>query len=856
MRGASGPIQKTVVADSREFRSLHLAFTMRECPACLSCFDDEIGVCPLDGRTTFNSLPCEPILHQRYVLERRLGEGGMGIVYKAHHQFLKTTRAIKVIRPELVGNDPSFATRFRQEAMAAAAIGHPNIISVSDFGFIDEIPFLVMEFIDGDSLQDVMANEGAFSPEQALEYMRVIGSGVGAAHAHGIVHRDLKPLNIMIQRNSTPRNGIRILDFGLAKIRSGDLFGSFVGAKTTGIIGSPYYMAPEQWSDEEADKRCDVYSLGIILHQMLTGDVPFRGSSVPAVMKKHLMMPPPPLASARSGISEALEQAVHHALEKDPNARTATTEDLVAEIEQAVLGDGVGVGRAAVRGRVRPKAKAGASRSKDSLGGRVSKEPKKTRRTAVRTTAEQKKALVEDAVVARQTANQEDALQPPEVDGAVIAEETRAGPKHEIWLNSHAEEVSRTADSQAGRQTDNRAGGPEAEPPGIASASGAPLVELISSGHKTSEDAAQASESYPNLRRDPRGEETNAWSKAAEQARRRAAERALLESDGRIVTASAERARPAEAPISRGASLSAPLPKKKDFQLSSISKSVVIGAAALVVSAFVFYLILHFWPTPEGSASNSSEPPKAAVQREMIFIKGGMFTMGSNSGINTVQKPAHIVTVLSFYLDKTEVTNAEYAEFVKATGHAAPSNNDNDPDTKGGYWIPWNGASPPLGREQWPVGNVSARDAQDFAEWLSSRDGIKYRIPTEQEWEYAARNGSMSTLFPWGNSWVLGRANINGTASPRPVGSFPEGANPSGLQDMIGNVWEWTSTRATYYDDRKVAADAVSAHVRRGGSFAETVDGIEFSNATDRTWVKDEYYKFPSIGFRLARDTQ
>jgi serine/threonine-protein kinase len=237
-----------------------------------------------------------------------------------------------------VGNDSTSATRFHQEAMAAAAIGHPNIISVPDFGFLEEkIPFIVMEFIEGISLQDLMVNEGRFTPEKAVEYIRVIASAVGAAHAHGIVHRDLKPLNIMVTSNGDAREQIRILDFGLAKIKSADLLGSFVGAKTTGIIGSPYYMSPEQWSEEEADKRCDIYSLGIILYQMLMGDVPFKGSSLPAVMKQHLMTAPPRMSTTETGISPQLERAVHHALEKKPKLRTASTEELISELEQAIF---------------------------------------------------------------------------------------------------------------------------------------------------------------------------------------------------------------------------------------------------------------------------------------------------------------------------------------------------------------------------------------------------------------------------------------------------------------------------------------------------------------------------------------
>src|SRR5678816_2507976 len=311
---------------------------MRECPHCFSCYDDAVTQCPDDRCATFHSLPGNVALEGKYVLESRLGEGGMGIVYKAYHKFLKTTRAVKTIKLDLIGNDTSFVRRFHQEAMAAAAIGHPNIISVLDYGLLEEkIPYIVMEFVEGVSLEALITSKGRFTPSEALEYMQVITSALAAAHKHGIVHRDLKPLNIMIESGGSVREQIRILDFGLAKIKSSDLFGSFVAAKTVGIVGSPAYMAPEQWSGEEADRRCDVYSLGIILYEMLTGDVPYKGSNIPSIMKKHLMAPPPPLATAELGISAEVEKVVHRALEKQPETRTASVEEFIAELEQAVL---------------------------------------------------------------------------------------------------------------------------------------------------------------------------------------------------------------------------------------------------------------------------------------------------------------------------------------------------------------------------------------------------------------------------------------------------------------------------------------------------------------------------------------
>ena len=265
----------------------------------------------------------------------------MGVVFQARHIFLKTSHAIKVILPDLVGNDPMLVTRFRQEALAAAAIRHQNIIAVTDFGVVrGTMPFLVMEFVNGKSLQDILADEKKMSPERALEFACAIGAGVSAAHRQNIVHRDLKPLNIMTQTGQPISEGLKILDFGLAKIKSGELLGSFVQAKTSGLMGSPFYMAPEQWSDEEPDARADIYSLGIILYQMLSGDVPFKGSSIPSIMKKHLTQPPPSFQSVGVDVAPRIEAVVYHALEKDPAARIPTVDAFLAELREAVAAEG------------------------------------------------------------------------------------------------------------------------------------------------------------------------------------------------------------------------------------------------------------------------------------------------------------------------------------------------------------------------------------------------------------------------------------------------------------------------------------------------------------------------------------
>src|SRR5467141_3238786 len=310
---------------------------MKECPTCRCCFPDDVNHCPDDGAETTPSIQGEPILDGRYQLERRLGQGGMGVVYQARHIFLKTAHAIKIILPDLVGNDPNLVTRFRQEALAAAAIRHQNIIAVTDFGVVrGTMPFLVMEFVQGRSLQDIMTDEGAMTPMRAFELIQPICAGIAAAHRQKIVHRDLKPLNVMIQEGVPISEGAKILDFGLAKIKSGELLGSFIAAQTTGLMGSPFYMAPEQWSDDPPDARADIYSLGVMLFQMLCGEVPFRGSSIPAIMKKHLTNEPPSFHSMGVQVPPQIESVVRHALEKEPKYRTPSADEFVAELRTAM----------------------------------------------------------------------------------------------------------------------------------------------------------------------------------------------------------------------------------------------------------------------------------------------------------------------------------------------------------------------------------------------------------------------------------------------------------------------------------------------------------------------------------------
>jgi serine/threonine protein kinase/ribosomal protein L40E len=324
---------------------------MRECPRCERCFADEVLVCPEDSKETRRSLPGGTTLAGRYLLEKRLGRGAMGQVYLARDENLVTRRvAVKTVRPDILSDEEmqegEAIARFEREARTAASIQHPNVVDVTDFGKTPEgVFFLVMEYVEGETLHHLLRREGTLTPKRALVLLRQVAEGVEAAHDAGILHRDLKPANIFImqkkKKGGAGGNGdgfVKVGDFGLAKIVS-DAAAEAISASgpaSRGIIGTPEYMAPEQMQPGAAlDARADVYAIGTIAYHMLGGRPPFTGDLPQLIMQK-MMNAPPPLSSLRSDISPEVEHAVMHALERDVEKRSLNVADWLEEFEAAV----------------------------------------------------------------------------------------------------------------------------------------------------------------------------------------------------------------------------------------------------------------------------------------------------------------------------------------------------------------------------------------------------------------------------------------------------------------------------------------------------------------------------------------
>ena len=320
---------------------------MRECPRCETCYADEMLVCPVDAANTKHTLPGPCLLSGRYQLEKRLGRGAMGQVYLARDQNLVTRRvAVKTIRPDILDDEDlqegEAIARFEREARAAASISHPNIIDVTDFGKSpDGVFFLVMEYVEGESLYQLLRREGTLNTQRTAAFLRQIVAGVEAAHDQGVLHRDLKPANIFIMQQrrrsgSTDDGFVKVGDFGLAKIVHSDRSETVSGPASRGVIGTPEYMAPEQMQQGVTlDARADIYALGTIAYHMLGGRPPFTGDVTQLIGQK-LIQEAPPLATLRSDISSEVERAVMHALAREATRRPASASDWLEEFEEAI----------------------------------------------------------------------------------------------------------------------------------------------------------------------------------------------------------------------------------------------------------------------------------------------------------------------------------------------------------------------------------------------------------------------------------------------------------------------------------------------------------------------------------------
>jgi serine/threonine-protein kinase len=266
------------------------------------------------------------IVAGRYELEELVGAGGMSSVFKARDTLLERRVALKVLHPHFTEDD-QYVERFRREARAVASLSHPNIVTILDRGEDEGRQFLVFELVEGRTLKEVLDEEGRLPVARALEIAIQVARGLGFAHEHGLVHRDVKPQNVILNGDGRAK----VTDFGIA--RSLEVEGV---TQSGAVLGTSNYIAPEQASGQPVDRTTDVYSLGVVLFELLTGEVPFPGESFVAVAMQHVSEPPPSVLEVRPDVPVRVARAVDRSLEKDPVERFPTMDAFAAELQACV----------------------------------------------------------------------------------------------------------------------------------------------------------------------------------------------------------------------------------------------------------------------------------------------------------------------------------------------------------------------------------------------------------------------------------------------------------------------------------------------------------------------------------------
>jgi eukaryotic-like serine/threonine-protein kinase len=710
---------------------------MKQCEKCNRKFPDHMVFCPFDGDILDSEvedplLGC--VLDGKYRLEEKLGEGGMGTVYRAKHVLIDNDLAVKVLHSSLVADRHAVA-RFQREAMAAARIKHPNAVGVSDFGITElddkrsgQIVYIVMELFVGESLRDLIEQAGPLPVERAVLIIRQVCMALDAAHRNGIIHRDVKPDNIVIEKNGQGEV-VKVLDFGIAKLKDGPTGENHGRLTRQGvIIGSPHYLSPEQCQNSELDARSDIYSLGIVLYEMLTGDVPFKAPTPIAVAMMHTTDQPVPIREKRPDLPEVIGDVVMRALEKLPENRQQSAMQLAFDLENASLEADLSV-------KPLPGTTASFTLSSDAQDNQ-----------------------------ARQTA-------------AKAAKGTSSLP-------------------------------PETIPSALQSNNG--IVNSASSSSAVSEKAFSRSNTTDSITPEQPAEQTSF---------------------------SQEQFSSGSHNISGTSSLS----NVNLFQLDQLdqpakgSKNIPLIAAAagilIIALVAISYLFIFDQTTSSPPAANSTVDPTAEAPAGMLYIKGGSFKMGRNRG-EKYDGPEHDVVVGSFYIDKTEVTNEEYKKFIDANKVAPPKD--------------WKNNSFPAGAALKPVTGVDWTEAAAYAKWAGKR------LPTEAEWEYAAR-GTDGRSYPWGDEWVEGAALSRETGSDGPfiAGMLTKGASPYGVLDMAGNVWEWTADTFYSYPGNKESVESrlKGLKIIRGGSFKSEKKLL----TTYLRNMVEPTFKDVALGFRCAK---
>ena len=754
---------------------------------------------------------------ERYEIQELIGIGGMGAVYRAQHEITKAKVAIKVLRPDLTISYEEGVGFFFEEATKTVSLQHPMIVKVLSADYTpDGSAYMVMEWLDGRTLEQEMKDRGVLTLQRVIVLLEQIAEAVAYAHRKRIIHRDLKPSNIMLVQEENGEESIRVLDFGIAKVLS-----TTIGIGTnTRVAGTSYYISPEQTiAHSPIDQGADIYSLGVILYQMLTGQVPFEADTEGQVMDMHRSILPPPLREIRPDIPQAIEDVVLKALSKRPLDRFQTATDfarafrlaanvtlseLVAQCVDATSGEAIKQAEVYLNGRYE---------GQTGADGWWRKEDMKPRQYLIE---------VESPRYVR--FNRSVDLQPNE-ELTVVAKLERKQIGELIVSCDTPDAGVEIAGRLVGKTDQN----------------GRFYLQSIDVGSYT------VRVSHPQYLPAETTVTVEVWkqSYAPFQLEIRP-RRDLLEPVKRTTALLAERSRDSASSMMRTMRFFAG-GVAQAFRRISLRVYAGLAAAILVITIVA---LAPKWmsersekekvpSSPEPAPLGAPAPPPPAPPEGMIYIPGGTFQMGYNIANGDLQSgPPHQVTVEPFFIDKFEVTIEAYLKNQNSTGQTGQT----EQTEQTGQTV----------ETKKPMVNVNWREADSYCRSQGKR------LPTEEEWEFAAR-GADGRIYPWGNVFERGRANVaHPSGDFSPVGSFPDGDSPFGVSDMSGNAMEWTDSDFKVYEGSRYKPSGCSepCKVIRGGAY--------FDREQDATAVFRREYE-PSIlsrrrnayavlGFRCAKE--
>jgi serine/threonine protein kinase/formylglycine-generating enzyme required for sulfatase activity len=750
------------------------------------------------------------LLDNRYRLVEKIGEGGMGSIYKAIHTEMGRTCAIKLLTAISTANEEAIA-RFKREAKMASRIDNPHAVTIYDFGEAEggEL-FLAMEYIDGKPLSRLIAQERVLPIDRVIHITSQVAEGLAAAHAMEIVHRDLKPDNIMITRKGADVDYVKVLDFGIAKTMTEDAADNLT--KTGFVLGTPFYMSPEQLLGEKLDPRSDIYSLAIIVYEMLCGKLPFVGDNPQAVMMKRITGEPVPLRAVAPALSESIEQVVMSGLARDREARIQTVLSFASALRSAAHGGTQFIGM----------------RSTKNLGGEGGE----------RATMEWASFTTDRATGPGVSADQPHTMP---INPASTVEAgpgswpaTQAGKATQPQTpNQQAQDSLRSAPQQTRpqQQTPQQQQAPQQphQQPSTRVEQSAPRPVLTRQGEAAAVEATSVT-SEPERR-------SRGWMWAAAAAVVVAA--ALI---GYALMPRGAAAGPTL--VIRGVPPGSQLFVNDQRRDAAQSDGTVRltgldeGQLAIRISRegyADFSTTVSARKGEEKSIEAALLPTGIEYSGEMVLIPAGEFVMGDDSHTD-FEKPSHKVSLPAYYIDKYEVTNEQYQKFCRDTATRPPEN----PEWRGDYFT---------GKPDSPVIGVTWDEAKKYAGWAGKR------LPSEEEWEKAASwdpTAQQKRIWPWGNMNDPSRANL-GTRTAASVKQYAGDLSAYGVYGMAGNAMEWVENLWGPYEGGPAQSPNFGKgyHVVKGGSFIVELDK---ARTAYRDWLP---LTFPPnmttpVGFRCA----